>query len=100
MEIEFKAKLWKWDARQEKGWMFVSVPKQYFEDLFEIASSYGRGFKSLRVEATAGSTTWRTSIFPSKQDKEFVLPMKKSVREKEHLEEGHTAQVIIKLLDI
>ena len=53
-----------------------------------------RGFGSVRVEATIGATTWRTSVFPNSDEAgTFALPLKKAVRTSEDLEIGDTTAV-------
>lgn len=56
-----------------------------------------RGFGSVKVEATIGSTTWRTSVFPVGDDG-FVLPLKQAVRVAEGFDEGDTVAVRLRVL--
>ncbi|GMA93237.1 hypothetical protein GCM10025881_39690 [Pseudolysinimonas kribbensis] len=58
-----------------------------------------RGFESLRVDVTLGASTWRTSIFPG-GDGRYTMPVKRAVYEKEGVDEGDTARVSIRLLDV
>jgi hypothetical protein len=51
------------------------------------------------VEATIGSTTWSTSIFPDSTRGAYVLPVKKAVRRAEDLEEGDDAVVLLDVLE-
>jgi hypothetical protein len=51
----------------------------------------------VRVQATVGGTTWRTSIFPSGE--EYVLPLKRAVREAENLRVDAIAVVRLEVLD-
>ena len=46
----------------------------------------------MRVRVTVGSSTWSTSVFPSK-DGTFLLPVKKAVRQAEDLEQGEVVTV-------
>jgi hypothetical protein len=93
-EHRFTADLWRWKARDEEtggSWFFVSLPFDVADAIDETAPS--KGFGSVRVEVTIGSSTWRTSVFPSAAEKTFVLPVKKAVRTKEGLEEGSSCDV-------
>ena len=54
-----------------------------------------RGFRSVRVTATIGGTTWRTSIFPGSEA--YVLPVKRAVRTAERFEAGDTVAVRVEL---
>ena len=59
----------------------MTLPEDAADEIKAIADgSVRRGFGSVRVEATVGPTTWRTSIFPSKESGSYVLPVKKAVR--------------------
>ena len=66
---------------------------------FEPGSFGGlrRGFGSLRVRATIGTSTWTTSIFPGKAG--YVLPVKRSIRVAEALDVGDMATVTVELID-
>ncbi|WP_127125454.1 DUF1905 domain-containing protein [Georgenia sp. SYP-B2076] len=100
MTYEFDAPLWVWDARQADTWMFVSVPTDIADEVDELTAPFSHGFGSVRVEVTVGATVWRTSIFPSKAERTYVLPIKKAVRRAEGIQAGDTARVRIELLDV
>ncbi len=53
-----------------------------------------RGFGSLKVTATIGETSWRTSIFPSRETG-WMLPVKAAVRKAEGLSEGDEVELIL-----
>ena len=92
----FDAPVWVWDARKTDVWTFVSLPAEESQEIREFASGIPRGFGSVKVTATIGSTTWRTSIFPSK-DGSYVLPLKKAVRTAEGLAIDDVATVKVEL---
>lgn len=94
---EFSAELWRWDA-QADAWYFVTVPEEASEEI-RASSGPPRGFGSVRVQVTVGTTTWRTSVFPDKKSGCFVLPVKKAVRRAEDLDDGDTATVALEVLD-
>ncbi len=100
MEVEFRAPLWRWKAREESSssWFFVTLPKEASD---EIEDRFGglRGFGSVRVEVTVGSTTWRTSVFPSSEHEAFVLPVKKAVRQAEDIADDSTITVLLSVVD-
>jgi hypothetical protein len=96
--FDFDAELWVWDARRTETWTFVSVPPEYSAEIAEWAAGIPRGFGSVRVEATIGGTTWRTSVFPG-SDGRYALPVKKAVRKAESLEIGGLASVRLEILD-
>ena len=98
MRVVFEAELWRWEARQTQTWAFVSLPASHGEEIRDLASGLRRGFGSLRVRATIGSSSWRTSIFPGSQDG-YVLPVKRAVRVAEDLDIGDRATVTVELID-
>ena len=98
MRVVFDAELWLWDARRADAWTFVGLPAGESEEIRDLAGGLRRGFGSLRVRATIGSSTWTTSIFPGSQDG-YVLPVKRPVRVAEALDVGDTATVTVELID-
>lgn len=101
MRFEFDAELWRWEARVD-DWYFVTVPQHASEAIAEIPRMR-RGFASVRVEVRIGATLWRTSIFPgagvSDGSGEYVLPIKRAVREREDLVPGLSFTVSLLVLD-
>ncbi|SEI94639.1 DUF1905 domain-containing protein [Demequina mangrovi] len=81
---EFDATLYPWDARTET-WIFVDLPFDIADEIEDAQHGPRRGFGAVKVEVTVGATTWRTSIFPSKERRTFVLPVKKAVLKAESL---------------
>ena len=98
MKVVFDAEIWLWDARRAQTWTFVSLPASQSEEICDLAGGLRRGFGSVRVRATIGSSTWTTSIFPGSQDG-YVLPVKRPVRVAEALDVGDTATVTVELID-
>lgn len=94
--FDFSAELWEWTSKT--SWFFLSVPNDMADDIEEQFGRRAAGFGSLRVEVTIGSTTWQTSIFPSKEEATYVLPVKKAVRTAEGLTPGKSADVHLTLL--
>jgi hypothetical protein len=95
---EFDAELWVWESSPDNtAWVFLTVPEDETEEI-RLRSGPPRGFGSVRVEVTVGTTTWRTSVFPEKT-RGFVLPVKKAVRRAESLEVGDSARVRLVLPD-
>jgi hypothetical protein len=81
------------------AWHFIQLPIDLGEELGRIASGGGmRGrWGSLKVEATVGHSTWKTSIFPD-EDGSFLLPIKASIRSAEDVGEGDLVEVILELM--
>jgi hypothetical protein len=98
VKIVFDAELWLWDARRSDAWTFVSLPAGESEEIRDLAGGLRRGFGSLRVRATIGSSTWTTSIFPSSGGG-YALPVKRPIRVAEALDVGEVATVTVELID-
>ncbi|MBM7518402.1 DUF1905 domain-containing protein [Nocardioides nitrophenolicus] len=99
-EHEFTAELWRWRARDEQSggaWFFVSLPFDVTDQIDEAGPR--RGFGSVRVEVTVGASTWRTSVFPSVEERTLVLPVKKAVRAAEGLVEGGRCTVRLRTVE-
>lgn len=93
----FDAELWRHDG--EAAWYFVTVPGDV-SDAVEVATAgRRRGFGSVRVRATVGSTTWATSLFPDTRRRAFLLPVKKAVRVRERIDAGDVVSVALQLVD-
>jgi hypothetical protein len=97
--VVFEATLWRWDARREDTWTFVSLPADASDEIRDLTGGVRRGFGSLRVRATVGGSTWTTSIFPGGDNGSYVLPIKRPVRKAEALDVGDTATVEVELID-
>lgn len=100
MIIVFAAELWRWDARREDTWVFVSLPADESDAIRELTAGLRRGFGSLRVRVTIGGSRWATSIFPGAGDAPYVLPVKRPVRKAESIDVGDTATVTVELVDV
>jgi hypothetical protein len=93
--ITCSATVWVWNG--ESVWHFITIPSEYYPLLRSIGMSGGRGFGSVRVQATIGKTTWSTSVFPDAKTKTFLLPLKKSVRTIEQLQADSNVRVTLKV---
>jgi len=91
MTYAFEAAVWEWSSKT--SWFFVSLPEDEADEIEERFGRRAAGFGSIRVEVTIGSSTWRTSLFPSNEQKTYVLPLKKAVRTAEGLGPGSVAAV-------
>ncbi|MBL4644744.1 MAG: DUF1905 domain-containing protein [Candidatus Pacebacteria bacterium] len=76
-----KEKVWLYPG-ESASWHFVSLSKKDSKEIKKTHGKVHRGFGSIRVIVTVGKTTWKTSVFPSKEGM-YVLPIKASVRQKE-----------------
>lgn len=95
------APLWRWTGSGQGTWHFLTIGDAAGEALSATAlmrrlEGLGRGFGSLRVVATVGETTWRTSVFPSREQG-WMLPVRKAVLRAEDLAEGDTVVVTLEV---
>lgn len=75
------------------AWHFLTLPPELADDVREFGAGARTGFGSVRVTATVGSTTWRTSVFPDATSRSYLLPVKKPVRTAEGLRAGDRVRV-------
>ncbi len=94
--FSFTAPLWRTPGGGG-AWYFLTVPFDVTDEIDEVAGLRG-GFGSIRVEVTIGESTWQTSLFPSRPLEALILPVKKSVRVAEGLDEGSEVDVRLDLL--
>ncbi len=96
--FRFSAELWRYQG--QAAWFFVTLPFDVADDIEEISRPVQRGFGSVRVRVTVGSTTWSTSLFPDTRAESYLLPVKKAVRTAEGLQEGAPVEVSLDLVDL
>jgi hypothetical protein len=91
----FDAPLWRWAARP--AWLFVALPQEPSDEIADRAEAAPRrGFGAVKVSVRIGGSSWRTSIFPSEDS--YVLPVKKSVRDKENVDADDVVTVQLTVL--
>lgn len=94
-EFEFAAELWLHHG--SAGWRFVTLPHMVSDEIADEVAERGdparRGFGSVRVEVSCGATTWRTSLFPDRASRSYVLPVKQAVRLAEGLDDGDLVRI-------
>ncbi|MCW5951061.1 MAG: DUF1905 domain-containing protein [Propionibacteriaceae bacterium] len=95
--FEFTSDVTRWERRRDV-WLFAHVPLELAEEIDSLPVPRG-GFGSLRVQVTIGTTTWRTSVFPS-GDGRFALALKRAVRDREGIAEGDLITVSLELVDL
>ncbi len=95
MAFEFTSELYEWAARD--NWFFVALPHEVSDAITAMPIIPG-GFGSVKVEATVGHVTWRTSVFPDDARATFVLPIKKEVRARNALVAGSRVDVHLEIV--
>jgi hypothetical protein len=90
----FKSKVWIYPGTSQ-SWYFASVP---IDISLTLRSFQNKSFGILPIVACVGSTTWKTSLFYSRQGKGYVLPLKKDIRRKEGIQDGDTVSITCKVV--
>ena len=98
-ELSFEGTLYPWHEDRPDSWMLVTLPAALSREVDDALTAPPRGFGSVRVEVTVGASTWRTSLFPSRELDSYVLPVKKAVRRAEQLDADEPATFTIRVLD-
>jgi len=92
---KIQAKVWIYPG--VAAWHFVSIPEDQAAQIKEIFFGMTRGFGSLPVVVTLGKTSWKTSIFPDKKTRTYLLPLKAEVRKKEKISEGDVVEFVVEV---
>jgi hypothetical protein len=101
-QITHTGPLWRWTSSSGTGtWHFLTIDGAAGEALSGTAlmrrleKSIG-GFGSLKVVARIGDSTFKTSLFPSKE-LGWLLPVKATVRKAEGVSEGDVVTVVLEV---
>jgi len=94
--FQFSSELWEYNA--QATWYFATVPEDISDEIAELSAPIRRGFGSVKVNVTVGSTSWATSVFPDSKRKCYILPVKKQVRVAESLDGGDVIEVELDLV--
>ena len=92
--IEVTAPLWLWSGG---SWHFITVPEEEAVEIRAHSLLNRGGFGSVKVEASVGDVTWRTSVFPQKSGG-YLLPVKAEVRRRAGIAAGDEVTVRLELL--
>ena len=96
---DITGKLWRWQSKAKDGtpspvaWFFVTIDGLVAEAIRAASPGRTAAWGSVYVSVTIGATSWRTSLFPSKDVGGYLLPVKAAVRKAEQLTEGDVATV-------
>lgn len=89
-------KVWLYDG--PAAWHFITLSGKQSSEIAFLAAHSMSAWGSIRVIATVGQTSWKTSIFPDKKRGAYLLPIKVAVRTKEKIKPGDTIAVTIELV--
>lgn len=94
--IHVTAPLWLWTG-ESASWYFITVPEELSDEIRAHSLGNRAGFGSVRVEATIGDVSWRTSVFPQKSGG-YLLPVKADVRRRADIAAGDEVSLTLELL--
>lgn len=96
-KYKFKSEVWLYPGMA--GWHFVSVSKKESKQIKKDFGVFAKGWGSIPVQVTIGTSKWRTSIFPDKRTETYLLPVKAVIRKKERIfdKDKIVVQIEIKL---
>jgi hypothetical protein len=97
MTFRYEAECEVWAYPGKAGWHFVSLPTDLTAPLKHVRGGQGSAWGSMRVEATIGASTWRTSLFPDTRSGAFLLPLKAEIRRRERLSAGDRVRVTVEI---
>lgn len=93
MQYTCKGKVWAYPG--EGGWRFVTIPEELSRRIAAFAPGPRPAFGSVRVAVSIGKTTWRTSLFPDKRARGYLLPLKAEVRKRERIADGDIVAITL-----
>jgi hypothetical protein len=79
------------------AWRFLVLPQKEGKRIKETFGKKARGWGSLPVTVSVGTTAWDTSIFPDKKSGTYLLPLKAMVRKKEGIFDDDTVMCTLRL---
>jgi hypothetical protein len=98
MDLSFTGSLWRWQGNAPAAWHFVTLPEDVGAQV-KFLTGKSKGFGTVRLKATIGETSWKTSLFPDKKSGSYLLPVKTDVRKAENLIDGQMIRVTL-VLDV
>ncbi|MCK9426469.1 MAG: DUF1905 domain-containing protein [Ignavibacteriaceae bacterium] len=91
-----RAKVWLYQGFG--GWHFMNISTKQSSMIRTLYGIEARPFGSIPVSVTIGKTQWKTSLFPDKKSKSYLLAIKADVRRKEHIASGDTIIAQVQIL--
>ena len=72
--FKFSAEVWEYNG--ENSWHLITIPVEIGKTI-KTMDEFTRGFGSVRVIASVGSSKWQTSIFPIRNQSHTCFHLKK-----------------------
>ncbi len=98
---DFTGPLWLWRGKAKDGtptstaWHFVTIDGAVADAIRAASPGRSAAWGSVYVHVSIGDTHWQTSLFPSKDVRGYLLPVKAAVRKAQKLAEGDSVTLQI-----
>tara|TARA_R110002072_G_scaffold302668_1_gene487145 strand:- start:428 stop:727 length:300 start_codon:yes stop_codon:yes gene_type:complete len=93
IKYQFSSKLWKHSS--EGGWFFITVPKNYSEEIRNNLKWQEEGWGRMKAAVIIKELNWNTSIWFDTKVKSYILPVKLEIRKKLSLKDDDFLTVTI-----
>jgi hypothetical protein len=102
---EYTGPVWLWRAKTADGapkaspvaWHFLTIDGEAAAGIRAVAPGRSAAWGSVYVKVRIGTSSWETSVFPSKEVQGYLLPIKAAIRKKERIAEGDVVTVELRL---
>ena len=94
-EFAFQSEVWLYSG--PAAWHFITVPTEVSDKIDFYFGHLKKGWGSLPVQVTIKHAHWKTSIFPDKKTKSYLLPFKAAVRQELAVKAGDSVSVTLTL---
>lgn len=96
MSFRYEAEGELWAYSGPGGWHFITLPPAIAEGIRTVSGRLAP-FGSLRVTASIGEVSWKTSLFADRKAGSFLLPVKVDVRRRAGLCAGQRTAYAVEI---
>lgn len=96
MSFRYEAEGELWAYPGPASWHFITLPADVARGIRAVAGRLAP-FGSLRVTASIGDVSWKTSLFADRKAGSFLLPIKADVRRRAGLSAGQTIAYAVEI---
>jgi len=93
LRFQFEGEVWFYN--NPNAVYFVSLPIEMSEEILDLVGQSLNPWGTVPVEATIGSLTWPSSMFPRKDRNCYDLPLRAAIRKRIGIEAGDIVAVTI-----
>jgi len=96
MSFRYEAQGEVWAYSGPGGWHFITLPPEVAEGIRAVSGRLAP-FGSLRVTASIGEVSWKTSLFADRKAGSFLLPVKADVRRRAGVTAGQSLAYAVEI---